>query len=92
MNSLIGKHLVDAADLIAGGDDEGDHGRAISSGRLQILDELLHLEDLDLWCSWLWTNKIWESVIKRCKWVRRKEMEADKNAMQDKGQVGWSLP
>lgn len=53
MHSLIGKHLVDAADLIAGGNDEGDHGRAISSGRLQILDELLHLEDLDLWCSWL---------------------------------------
>ena len=48
MNSLIGKHLVDAADLITGGNDEGDHGRAISSGRLQILDELLHLEDLDL--------------------------------------------
>ena len=49
INSLIGKHLVDAADLIAGGNDERDHGRAISSGGLQILDELLHLEDLNLW-------------------------------------------
>ena len=49
MHSLIGEHLVDAADLIAGGNDEGDHGRAISSGGLQILDELLHLEDLNLW-------------------------------------------
>ena len=48
MNSLIGKHLVHAADLIAGGNDERDHGRAIAPRRLQILDELLHLEDLDL--------------------------------------------
>ena len=48
INSLVGEHLVDAADLVAGRDDERDHGRAVASGRLQILDELLHLEDLDL--------------------------------------------
>ena len=48
LNSLVGEHLVDAADLVAGRDDERDHGRAVASSRLQILDELLHLEDLDL--------------------------------------------
>ena len=34
--------------LISGWNDEGNHGRAISSGLLQALDQFLDLPDLDI--------------------------------------------
>jgi len=45
---FVGKHFVDAGDLIAGGDDEGDHGGSISACCLKVFDQFFYLEHFDL--------------------------------------------
>ena len=39
---LLAQHLGHAADLVAGWDDETDHGRPVSPRCLELLDEPLH--------------------------------------------------
>jgi hypothetical protein len=41
-------HLADSGDLVFRGNDEGDHGGAVSSGILEAFDEFLDFPDLDV--------------------------------------------
>ena len=45
---LVGQHFTHAGDLVFGGNDEGNHGSAVSPGILQSFDQFLDLPNLDV--------------------------------------------